>query len=200
MVKSYIEKKLSYIRNNYFAVNIGKSVAIVFYNKTDLEVEKIMKELYISMNKDFRNLKLFIGIGKRVNNLKLLYKGYEEAKNVAKINRLISNNKVHIRYSEMAIYRLLLEMENKEIIKEFHDQTIGDLVVYDKVNNTDYVELLESYFENNCKINETAKSLYLHRNTVNYKISKIEEILDINLDDIGDKSKIYLSLMIRYLL
>ena len=87
------------------------------------------------MNKDFRNLKLFIGIGKRVNNLKLLYKGYEEAKNVAKINRLISNNKVHIRYSEMAIYRLLLEMENKEIIKEFHDQTIGDLVVYDKVNN-----------------------------------------------------------------
>ena len=184
MVKSYIEKKLSYIRNNYFAVNIGKSVAIVFYNKTDLEVEKIMKELYISMNKDFRNLKLFIGIGKRVNNLKLLYKGYEEAKNVAKINRLISNNKVHIRYSEMAIYRLLLEMENKEIIKEFHDQTIGDLVVYDKVNNTDYVELLENYFENNCKINETAKSLYLHRNTVNYKISKIEEILDINLDDI----------------
>ncbi len=184
MVKSYIEKKLSYIRNDYFAVNIGKSVAIVFYNKTDLEVEKIMKELYISMNKDFRNLKLFIGIGKRVNNLKLLYKGYEEAKNVAKINRLISNNKVHIRYSEMAIYRLLLEMENKEIIKEFHDQTIGDLVVYDKVNNTDYVELLESYFENNCKINETAKSLYLHRNTVNYKISKIEEILDINLDDI----------------
>ena len=167
---------------------------------TDLEVEKIMKGLYISMNKDFKNLKLFIGIGKRVNNLKLLYKGYEEAKNVAKINRLISNNKVHIRYSEMAIYRLLLEIENKEIIKEFHDQTIGDLVVYDKVNNTDYVELLESYFENNCKINDTAKSLYLHRNTVNYKISKIEEILDINLDDIGDKSKIYLSLMIRYLL
>ena len=55
MVKSYIEKKLSYIRNDYFAVNIGKSVAIVFYNKTDLEVEKIMKELYISMNKDFKN-------------------------------------------------------------------------------------------------------------------------------------------------
>ena len=48
-----------------------------------------MKGLYISMNKDFKNLKLFIGIGKRVNNLKLLYKGYEEAKNVA----LVSDNK-----------------------------------------------------------------------------------------------------------
>ncbi|SCH84521.1 PucR family transcriptional regulator [Romboutsia sp. 1001713B170207_170306_H8] len=199
-VKSYIEDKLSYIRNNYFTVNVGKSVIIVFYNKTDLEVDKILKKLYVLMDKDYKMLKFYVGIGKHTNNLKNLYRGYEEAKNVAKINRLIRNNNVHIRYSEVAIYRLLLGMDNKDIIKEFHDETIGDLEVYDKVNNTDYVELLISYFENNCKINETAKSLYLHRNTVNYKINKIEEILDLNLDDIGDKSKIYLSLMIRYLL
>lgn len=199
-VKSYIEDNLSYIKNNYFAVNVGNSVVIVFYNKTDLEVDKVLKKLYIGIDKYFNKLKFYVGIGKHTNNLKNLYRGYEEAKNVAKINRLISNNNVHIRYSEVAIYRLLLGMENKDIIKEFHDETIGDLEVYDKVNNTDYVELLISYFDNNCKINETAKSLYLHRNTVNYKINKIEEILDLNLNDIGDKSKIYLSLMIRYLL
>ncbi|MBC6696299.1 PucR family transcriptional regulator ligand-binding domain-containing protein [Terrisporobacter mayombei] len=199
-VKSYIEDNLSYIKNNYFAVNVGNSVVIVFYNKTDLEVDKVLKKLYIGIDKYFNKLKFYVGIGKHTNDLKNLYRGYEEAKNVAKINRLISNNNVHIRYSEVAIYRLLLGMENKDIIKEFHDETIGDLEVYDKVNNTDYVELLISYFDNNCKINETAKSLYLHRNTVNYKINKIEEILDLNLNDIGDKSKIYLSLMIRYLL
>lgn len=199
-VKSYIEDKLSYIKNNYFAVNVGKSVVVVFYNKTDLEVDKVLKKLYIGIDKYFNKLKFYVGIGKHTNDLKNLYRGYEEAKNVAKINRLISNNNVHIRYSELAIYRLLLGMDNKDIIKEFHDETIGDLEVYDKVNNTDYVELLISYFDNNCKINETAKSLYLHRNTVNYKINKIEEILDLNLNDIGDKSKIYLSLMIRYLL
>ena len=85
-------------------------------------------------------------------------------------------------------------------MKEFHDETIGDLEVYDEVNNTDYVELLINYFENNCKVNETASSLYIHRNTVNYKINKIEEILDLNLSDIGDRSKVYLSLMIRYLI
>lgn len=199
-VKSYIEDNLSYIKNNYFAVNVGNSVVIVFYNKTDLEVDKVLKKLYIGIDKYFNKLKFYVGIGKHTNDLKNLYRGYEEAKNVAKINRLISNNNVHIRYSELAIYRLLLGMDNKDIIKEFHDETIGDLEVYDKVNNTDYVELLISYFDNNCKINETAKSLYLHRNTVNYKINKIEEILDLNLNDIGDKSKIYLSLMIRYLL
>ena len=74
------------------------------------------------------------------------------------------------------------------------------MAYYDEVNNTDYVELLINYFENNCKVNETASSLYIHRNTVNYKINKIEEILDLNLSDIGDRSKVYLSLMIRYLI
>lgn len=199
-VKYYVEEVLSYIRNNYFPVNVGKSIIIVFYNKTDLEIDKILKRLYIDITKKFSVLSFYFGIGKHTNNLRTLYKGYEEAKNVAKINRLIRNDNVHIRYSEVGLYRLLLGIENKDLIKEFHDDTIGELEVYDKVNETDYVELLISYFENNCKINETAKNLYVHRNTVNYKINKIEEILDLNLSDIGDRSKIYLSLMIRYLI
>ena len=41
-------------------------------------------ERYNSIIEEAKNVKLFIGIGKRVNNLKLLYKGYEEAKNVAR--------------------------------------------------------------------------------------------------------------------
>lgn len=199
-VKSYVEDELIYIKNNYFPVNVGKSIIIVFYNKTELEIDKILKKLYIDISKKFKMLNFYFGIGKHTHNLKNLHKGYDEAKNVAKINRLIRNDNVHIRYSEVGIYRLLLGIENKDIIKEFHDDIIGDLEIYDEVNNTDYVELLISYFENNCKINETAKSLYIHRNTVNYKINKIEEILDLNLSDIGDKSKIYLSLMTRYLL
>ena len=85
-------------------------------------------------------------------------------------------------------------------MESFYDKILGDLVFYDKVNNTDYVEILINYFENNCRVVETANALYIHRNTMNYKINKIEEILDINLSDIGDRSKIYIALMIKYLL
>ncbi len=174
------------------------------YIVTTIELESknssILNKLYIDLSKNFKNLNFYAGTGKHTSSLEKLYKGYEEAKDVAKINRLLRNSNVHIRYSELGIYRLLLAIENKDIIKEFHDETIGDLEVYDEINGTDYVELLINYFENNCKVNETANSLYIHRNTVNYKINKIQEILDLNLSDMGDRSKIYLSLMIRYLI
>ena len=199
-VKLYIEENLNNMRSNYFAVNVGKSVIIIFYNKKDWEVGNILKDLYVKITKKFEKLSFYVGIGKHTHNLENLYRGYEEAKNVAKINRLIMNDNVHIRYSEVGIYRLLLGMDDKTLIKEFHDETIGELELHDKINNTDYIQLLISYFENNCNVNETAKNLYLHRNTVNYKLNKIEEILDINLSDIGDKCRIYLSLMTRYLL
>ncbi len=199
-VKQYIEDELSYIRSNFFSVEVGQSIIILFLNKSDSEIDKILKKLYINLDKNFQNVNFYVGIGKHTSSIEKLYKGYEEARNVAKINRLLRNNNVHIRYSELGLYRLLLGVENKDIMKEFHDETIGDLEVYDEVNNTDYVELLINYFENNCKVNETASSLYIHRNTVNYKINKIEEILDLNLSDIGDRSKVYLSLMIRYLI
>ena len=199
-VMQFIDGELNYIRNNFFSLYVGQSIIIVFYNKLDSEIDNILKEIYIKISKNFDELNFYVGIGKHTSSLSKLYKGYEEAKNVAKINRLLRNNNVHIRYSELGLYRLLLGIENKEIMKEFHDETIGDLEVYDKVNHTDYVELLINYFENNCKVNETANSLYIHRNTVNYKLNKIEEILDLNLSDIGDRSKIYLSLMTRYLI
>ena len=199
-VKQYIEDELSYIRSNFFSVEVGQSIIILFLNKSDSEIDKILKKLYINLDKNFQTVNFYVGIGKHTRSIEKLYKGYEEARNVAKINRLLRNNNVHIRYSELGLYRLLLGVENKDIMKEFHDETIGDLEVYDEVNNTDYVELLINYFENNCKVNETASSLYIHRNTVNYKINKIEEILDLNLSDIGDRSKVYLSLMIRYLI
>ena len=199
-IKQYIEDELSYIRSNFFYVEVGQSIIILFFNKSYSEIDNILKKLYISLDRKFESVNFNVGVGKHTSRIDTLYKGYEEARNIAKINKLLRNNNVHIRYSELGLYKLLLGIENKEVLKEFHDDTIGDLERYDELNNTDYVELLINYFENNCKVNETANSLYIHRNTVNYKINKIEEILDLNLSDIGDRSKVYLSLMIRYLI
>ena len=48
---------------------MGNSVVIVFYNKTDLEVDKVLKKLYIGIDKYFNKLKFYVGIGKHTNDL-----------------------------------------------------------------------------------------------------------------------------------
>lgn len=197
---NFIEYELNYIRNNFFAFNIGQRIIIVFNDKAYEEIELVIKELYIKLIKEFTDLEFYVGIDKKPCNLETFHEGYEDSYKVLKINKLLRSKKNNIRYSDIDVYKLFLDMDNKENIQKFYNDNLGKLEVYDKMNNTDYFNVLLSYYQNNCKINETASALFIHRNTFNYKINKIEEILDINLDDISDKSKIYLCIIIRNLL
>ena len=197
---SYIDEELSHIRSQYICVNMVNSIVILFYNKRYDEIKDIIKNIYIKIGKKFENFNFYIGVYKENIKIENMYKSYEESKKIARINKLLRNNNVKIRPNELGVYKLLLSIEDKEIIKSFYENTIGDLIVYDELNNTDYVDLLINYYENNCRINETANALYIHRNTVKYKIKKIEEILDVNFSDIGDKNKIYISLMIKQII
>lgn len=199
-IMSYIEEELNTITNNYICVDIVSSILIVFYNKNKSEIESIIKKLYVKIIKKFTHLNFYVGINQRSYQLENLYKGYEETKKISKINKLLIDNDINVKSNELIVYKLLLSIADKEILKSFYESTVGNLETYDKLNDTDYVDLLINYFENNCKVNETANALYIHRNTVKYKIKKIEEILDINLSDISDRNKIYIALMIRQLI
>ena len=77
---------------------------------------------------------------------------------------------------------------------------IGKLDEHDQSNGSDYIEFLEAYLKNNGNINETAEKMFIHRNTVVYKIKKINELLDCNLSDLKTRVQIYLALMVRNLI
>ena len=70
---------------------------------------------------------------------------------------------------------------------------------YDQENGTDYLEILIAYFENECSIINTAKSLYCHKNTMTYKINKIKDILGYDILDNENRMKIMISIHIMKL-
>ncbi|WP_438823690.1 helix-turn-helix domain-containing protein [Bacillus sp. JJ1764] len=55
------------------------------------------------------------------------------------------------------------------------------LLNYDKENNTDYYETLQAYLLNRQNLNETANQLFIHRNTIKYRLNKINELSKIDL-------------------
>ena len=71
---------------------------------------------------------------------------------------------------------------------------------YDELNKTEYVEFLKVYFKEAGSVINTADALYLHRNTVNYKLRKIEEILNCDLTDFDTKVELYLALKLSELI
>ena len=90
------------------------------------------------------------------------------------------------------VYKLLFGVENKAILRSYIDDTLGNLIKYDSLNNTDYENTLRVYLECNGSVQMTAERLNVHRNTVNYKMKVIREILGIEMND-EDKMNILLA-------
>lgn len=55
-------------------------------------------------------------------------------------------------------------------------------------------EVLKKYLQNNGSVNDTANQMYVHRNTINYKLKKIEEILDVDLSSLDFRIHVTLGL------
>lgn len=103
------------------------------------------------------------------------------------------------RYADMGVYKLLMAAEDKTSLRDYCQEFLGPVEGYDRKNGTDYMDTLKLYLENDSSITAVAALTFVHRNTVNYKIKKIKEILGCELNQ-SDKLKLMLAFAARRLL
>lgn len=121
----------------------------------------------------------------------------DEAKKAMQLLRGHNINHSARYFEEIGIYRFFFELENDIELEDFMMQQLGELILYDKENNSDYVETLETYLDFGCNIGETAEYMYMHRNTIRYRITRIEEILSIDLNSVGTRFNLRFVFKIR---
>jgi PucR family transcriptional regulator, purine catabolism regulatory protein len=98
-------------------------------------------------------------------------------------------------YEQLGIYKLLFEVEADKLAA-YHQEVIEPLNEYDKKHHMAMAECLTVYFEENCNAAKTAKRLFLHRNTLDYRLKKIEEITERSLNDPYDRLTLQLGTLI----
>lgn len=86
-------------------------------------------------------------------------------------------------YDNLYFYHMI-ECTSREVnLDSLCTPQLKKLIAYDEKNGTDNYKVLYTYLENSRKTAETALILHMHRNNVNYRIKRIEELFDMNLDD-----------------
>lgn len=172
----------------------------IFFNYRESEIDVSMKELArLFFWKQDCCTEMFWGIGQAEMGIEKISVSYRQALDVIDMKkREITDAGVSL-YRELGLYKILLPMKGEKILVDLYTQHLQPLVHYDKTNETDYLPLLECYFRNNGNINETSGQLYLHRNTINYKLNKIEKILHCDLSNLEDRTKLIIALMIYYI-
>lgn len=104
-----------------------------------------------------------------------------------------------MHYHDIGVYKLLFGVESSKILSDYVETTLGRLLDHDAKNNGDYAELLRCYFENDCSVKVVADIFGVHRNTVNYKLKQIREMLGSEFSD-EDKMNLLLAFRAQELL
>lgn len=182
--------KLPIIDNNDSIIILASS-----YDDTIYRMERALQNLVDIVSKELKMVDLNIGIGQPCQYISTIKTSLKEAGQAIISSRYINNKNKITFYKDIGVYELILNIENKTILENYIENVLGTIL-----GNRSYMEILQFYFEDNCNISKTADRLFFHRNTLKYKIDKIEELLNCDFKDFNHCMKIKMALDIYRIL
>lgn len=160
------------------------------------ELDKLAKTI-LSIAKHGDNKALKIAYGNIVGEIKEVSRSYKEAKMALDIGKIFFTDEDVVAYSQLGIGRLIYQLPLplcKMFIKE----------IFDKKSFDDFDELtittINRFFENNLNVSETSRQLYIHRNTLVYRLDKLQKSTGLDLRVFDDAITFKIALMVvRYM-
>lgn len=165
----------------------------------NIPFSRTIEELYEEVIEKNDSLDLVVGMGNFYTNLRDISKSYDESQTVIHLAQL-HNNRFILKYKEIGAYKILMGLPNRSIIETFRQDMLGRLYRYDELHNTDLTRFLRIFLEEDGSTSKIGEREFIHRNTVLYKIRKIETILDANLSNTFTKTNLYIAFMIEDIL
>lgn len=206
-LEASLRKRLKRTQLKHQMALLGKELVLILQIHPNISrkegkelLENICRELHGQLTAEFPYHDIRFGIGKYYNELRDLHRSREEALAAMEMNLNFEVSQAISHYDHYLIYELLNKVPNQEDLEYFYEDTIQMLDEYDQANNMNLVETLRTYFEYLGNIKDAASALYIHRNTMLYRMDKIMSILDMDLHHAKDNLKLQLSLYIRQIL
>ena len=167
---------------NIFKVYIYPNEFIALVNEEKYEK---LKNIYIENLKKYKG-SLSGGVG-RVGELYESHKSYNEARIAL---RYSEKHRSILTYIDSLNLEIILEALDSEIKRQYIDKTLKDL-------DEDEINLLEIYYKNNMSLKRTAEDLYIHKNTLQYRLDKITQKSGYNPRNFSESVILYLAITIN---
>ena len=193
-------------RIRYYFENINCKYLLFWYDTylvllaNNIAIEdlyNLTQRMYNRASRKMPEYPLNIGLGSNMKDLHSVSKNYKRAK--AALKASLEFKQPIVKFNELGINKILLTMDDQDILKEIYLESLSPLLEYDEKHHTDLTNTLECYLKNNGSIQQISKEMFTHRNTVNYRVSKIKELLNTNLDNAEELFKYNLAFYIKKL-
>lgn len=192
-IKMYSERIARSINELYISFLYKECLCLVLVNYGSYNIDNFVNTFFKNWNES--SLALHMGVSENKAGISLQAENFNNAYTAMTMSR--KKNKEVIFYDKLDIYKLLLNTKDKEVLKEYYENSLGKIEKYDKENNTDLMDFLHMYLESNGSQCLVAEKQYIHRNTVNNQLKKIEKITGYNPLNLDEKLRFYLAFIIK---
>ncbi len=142
------------------------------------------------------------GISRPVKGLSSLREAYREAKDSLSISNELGESENTTYYGDLKLYQLLLALKERNLdhLRRFYNESLRPLVDHDDRKHGDLVRTLNGFFEANGNLAKAATDLDVHRNTLVYRLERINELTGLDLNDADNRLILHLALKIQRVL
>ena len=192
-IKMFSERIARSIHELYVSFSYNEYLVLLLVNYGNYDINNFVTTFFENWNESLG--RIHMGVSGNKLGIKIQDENFNNA--LTAMNMAKKKDKEVIYYDKLDIYKLLLNTKDKDVLKEYYEDTLGKLEKYDKENNTDLMTFLDMYLKNNGSQSLVAEKQYIHRNTVNNQLKKIEKITGYNLLDLDEKLRFYLAFYIK---
>ena len=184
-------------KNKDYVISISELDVVVVKEVekgTDVHAaEKFAKELAKNIEKD-HGRRVLIGISSIVDNLKNLAMAYKESRIAIEVGKVFDIERTTMSYENLGIGRLIYQLPTT-LCEIFLNEVFnkGSLESLDK----ETLMTVQSFFENNLNVSETSRKLFVHRNTLVYRLEKIRKLTGLDLREFEHAVTFKVALMVK---
>ncbi len=189
-------KNLFVTKTRDFVTEVDEKSVILVKDCRDMKREEELHSLASMIVDNMHTeamVKVRVGYGNRVHNLQDIAKSYQEAKMALEVGRIFYMEKEIVCYSQLGIGRLIYQLPMslcEMFIKEVFTDGVPD--IFDE----ETMVTIQKFFDNNLNISETARQLYVHRNTLVYRLERLEKLLGLDIRKFEDAMTFKIALMV----
>lgn len=194
-LERYLSNRLERVCESYITVCEEKMAFVFLQLREEGEnSEETIETIRQQLERKDKTEKITWGI----STIKQTFDGMKMAKEEAEKALFVARMKGEsvTAYKDIGIYWILLEVKNREVLKNVYEEKLGVLNHLPKEEKQMYLDTLRSYIECNGSIQKVAEKNFLHRNTVNYRMKKLKEMLSVSLENEQEKFMLWLSFYI----
>jgi carbohydrate diacid regulator len=147
--------------------------------------DTVCTELYVTVS---------VGVGTVVENVRELARSYKEAQIALEVGKIFENEKNINSYENLGIGRLIYQLPTT-----LCEMFLEEVFRKGSIESLDYETLttIQAFFENNLNVSETSRKLFVHRNTLVYRLEKIRKLTGLDLREFDHAITFKVALMVK---